>query len=244
MSRQNLNEKESTLMLSEHDLDERLAKAKPNDVAAPEAFLDALLAEATADQRRPQVKRAVTAVAIIGALIVGGAALPAAADSLRTFLAQADFFPEVGGEVLPDSEWIDTSAPDFPEYLRATLSSDATLPPGMDHDELVERIIAQSTANPGLTQEVGFRRTYEMIAHCGWMAEWQRATRGGDTEAANRAVEELQAATEWGALVATDGGGIMDLYRDVAESAAAGDAQAVAASPLNRDCQIVGQESR
>lgn len=231
-------------MMSDHDLDDRLAKAKRADTTAPEAFFDALLVEAKAGERPRRPKRTVAAIAIIGALLAVGAALPAAADSLRTFLAQADFFPEAGGEVLPDSEWVDTSAPDFAEYLRTTLSSDATLPPGMNHDELVERIIAQSTANQGLTQEVGFRRTYEMIAHCGWMAEWQQATRDGDTEAANRAVEELQAATEWGALVATDGGGIMDMYRDVAESAAAGDTRAVAASPLNRDCQIAGQESR
>lgn len=231
-------------MMSDHELDERLAKAKRADTTAPEAFFDALLVEATAGEHPRQPKRTVAAIAIVGTLIVGGAALPAAAQELGTFLAQTGWLPPPSSEVITGSEVIDTSAPDFPEYLRASLSSDATLPPGINHDELIERIIAQSTANPGLTQEVGFRRTYEMIAHCGWMAEWQQATRDGDTEAANRAVVELQAATEWRALVATDGGGIMDLYRDVAESAAAGDARAVAASPLNRDCQIVGQESR
>jgi len=244
MSRQNPDKKEPFLMLSDEELDERLAKAQRADVTAPEARLDALLAEATAHQRTPRPRRSAAAIAIVGALIVGGATLPAAAEGLRTFLAQADFFPEAGGEVLPNSEWVDTSAPDFPDYLRATLSSDATLPPGMTRDELVERIIAQSTANPGLTQEIGLRRTYEMIAHCGWMAEWQRATRDADTDAVRLATAELQAATEWRALVATDGGGIMDLYRDVAEFAAAGDAEALSSSPLNRDCQTVGQDSR
>lgn len=231
-------------MVSEHELDDRLASAKRGDLSAPDALFDAVLEEAAQERPPSRTPRKAVVVAIVGALVVGGASLPAAAEGLRTFLAQADFYPDAGSEIIPQSEWIDTSAPDFPEYLRATLWSDAVLPPGMVHDELVEQIIAQSTDNPGLTQEVGFRRAYEAIAQCGWMSEWNRASLGGDDEAAQDAATHLQDATTWRALVATDGGGIMELYADVAEAAASGDAAAFAASPLHRDCQVMGVESR
>lgn len=231
-------------MVSEQELDDRLASAKRGDLSAPDEFFEALLAEAAQERPSPRAPRKAVIVAIVGALVVGGAALPAAAAGLQTFLAQADFFPEAGGEVLSNSEWVDTSAPDFPDYLRATFWSDATLPPGMSHDKVIDWIIAQNIANPSLTQEIGFRRTYEMIAQCGWMSEWLRTTRDGDAEAASVAAAELRAATEWRALVATDGGGIMDMYRGVAEAAAAGDSSAVTGSPLHRDCQAIGEDFR
>jgi len=231
-------------MMSEHELDDRLARAKRSELSAPDMFFDTLHTEITQVRGSSRAPRKAAIVAIVGALVVGGAALPAAAEGLRTFLAQADFFPEAGGEVIPDSEWVDTAAPDFPEYVITTLWSDATLPPGMIHDEIVERIIKQNLENPGTRQEVGIRRAYEVIAQCGWMSEWRQSTLSGDDEAARAAAIQLQAATTWRALIATDGGGIMDFYREVAEAAASGDARTVAASPLHRDCQIMGEESR
>jgi len=49
-------------MLSDEELDERLAKAQRADVTAPEARLDALLAEATAHQRTPRPRRSAAAI--------------------------------------------------------------------------------------------------------------------------------------------------------------------------------------
>lgn len=176
--------------------------------------------------------------------MVGGAALPAAAQELEAFLAQTGWIPEESTEQIANSEVIDTSAPDFPDYLRATFWTDATLPPGMNHDALIERIIQQHTANPSYTQEVGFRMFYEVVAQCGWMSEWNQAMRRGDDNAARVAAAQLEAATTWRGLVSTDGGGIMERYRAVADAAAAGDTRAFAASPLHRECQMLDVESR
>ncbi len=231
-------------MLSEQELDARLAETKRSDLSAPDAFFDTVLAEAAHERATSRAPRKAVVVAIVGALVVGGAALPAAAEGLRTFLAQTGWIPEESTEQIADSEVIDTSAPDFPEYLRATFWTDATLPPGMSHDDLLERIIALHTANPGLTQEVGFRRFYEVVAQCGWMSEWNQAVARGDDNTARIAAEQLEAATTWRGLVTTDGGGIMERYRDVADATAAGNARAFAASPLHRECQMLGVESR
>lgn len=231
-------------MVSEQELNDRLAGAKRGDLSAPDAFFDAMLAEVSQDRPSPGTPRKAVVVGIVGALLVGGASLPAAAEGLRAFLAQADFFPEGGTEVIANSEWVDTSAPDFPEYLRATFWTDATLPPGMSHDDLLERIIEVHTTNPGLTQEVGFRRFYEVVAQCGWMSEWRQATLRSDDNAVRIAAAQLQAATTWRGIVTTDGGGIVESYQEVANAVATGDAATVAASPLHRECQMLGVESR
>ncbi len=231
-------------MVSEQEMDDRLANAKRGDLSAPDAFFDAMLAEAAQERPSPRTPRKAVVVAIVGALVVGGATLPAAAEELRTFLAQTGWFPPPSSEVLAGSEVIDLGAPDFPEYLRATLWSDATLPPGMSHDELVEKIIDMKPEGGGYMQEVVFRMQYEVIAHCGWMSEWRQATLRGDGNATRIAAAQLQAATTWRGLVSTDGGGIMERYREVADAAASSDARTVAASPLHRECQIMGEESR
>lgn len=231
-------------MVSEQELDDRLASAKRGGLSAPDGFFDTVIAEAAQERPSSRTPRKAVVVAIVGALVVGGAALPAAAEGLRTFLAQTGWIPEESTEQIADSEVIDTSAPDFPDYLRATFWSDATLPPGMNHDALIERIIQQHTANPSLTQEVGFQRFYEVVAQCGWMSEWNQAMRRGDDNAARIAAAQLEAATTWRGLVTTDGGGIMQRYRDVADAAAAGNTRAFAASPLHRECQMIAVESR
>ncbi len=231
-------------MLSEPELDDRLARAKRADLSAPEAFLDAILAEAAQERPSTRAPRKAVVIAIIGTLVVGGATLPAAAEEIQTFLAQADLGAQGGTEVIPYSEWVNLGAPDFPEYLRATLWTDATLPPGMSHDELVEKIIDRKPEGGGYMQEVVFRMQYEVIAHCGWMSEWRQAMLRGDGNAARIAATQLQAATTWRGLVSTDGGGIMEQYRGVADAAASGDARTVAASPRHRECQIMGVESR
>ena len=231
-------------MVSEQELDDRLASAKRGDLSAPNAFFDAMLAEAAQDRPSSRASRKAVVVAIVGALVVGSAALPAAAEELKKFLAQADFFPASGTEIIANSEFVDTSAPDFPEYLRATFWTDATLPPGMGHESLLERIIELHTANPGLTQEVGFRRFYEVVAQCGWMSEWRQATLRGDDNAVRIAAAQLQAAATWRGIVTTDGGGVIELYQEVASAVATGDAATVAASPLHRECQMLGVESR
>lgn len=231
-------------MVSEQGLDDRLASAKRGDLSAPDAFFDAVLAEAAQERPTSRTPRKAVVVAIVGALVIGGAALPSAADELETFLAQTGWDPPTSSEIIANSEWVDTSAPDFPEYLRATFWTDATLPPGMDHDALIERIIQQHRANPSTTQEVGFRMFYELVAQCGWMSEWNQAMRRGDDNAARIAAAQLEAATTWRGLVTTDGGGIMERYRDVADAAAAGNTRAFAASPLHRECQMIDVESR
>lgn len=231
------------MAMTDQQLDDRLRGAKPEDLEVEDERLDRLLAEVVRSTGIRHAPRPATVGAIVVVLALGGGALPAAADGIRDFLAQANFFPAAGGEVLPNSEWVDTSARDFPDYVRANLLVDITLPDGVQRQDLVQRVSDQ-LAGGGLMQEVGIRRSFEVRAHCAWMSEWRESHVSGDEAAKAAATRELQSEDSWEAIAATDGGGIVAVYREVAAAAATDDVDAMAQSPLHRECSALGEESR
>jgi|GEM_PF-6179175 hypothetical protein len=235
--------------MNDSDLDERLARFQGPTLAASDDDLDRLMSEVRASsgsehdlatrRHRDAPSRRVVAGVVVLTVVAGGFAIPAAADVVRQYLAQADFFPAAGGEVLPDSEWVDSGAPDFDEYVRATIPDELPLPPAVERDELIGSVIESHRQTPGLLQEVGLRRSYEYRVHCAWAFEWGSAFDMDDTSARQRAEEVLQTASSWPALVATDGGGIAALYREYAALAVAGDKQAMSRHIIGADCALL-----
>jgi hypothetical protein len=73
--------------------------------------------------------------------------------------------------------------------------------------------------------------SYQLTAHvmygayCGWLDAWWKADQAGDSAAADEAIDELEASTQWPAVVAQkDTGALDDDFRMYANTVAAGDA--------------------
>lgn len=230
--------------MDERQLDERLALMRGPSLTATHDEFDRLISEVSQSvdvpttTRRPS--RRLVAAGIAVAVIASGAALPAAADGMRQFLTQVEGLGP-GSEVIEGSEWIDTEAPDLVEYARATIPDEIPMAPGTERDQILRLVIALHDQEPAITQEVGLRRTYEVLVHCAWAAEWRRAFDEGDSAARDRAVDVLRSAADWPAIVATDGGGITDLYREYAALAEAGDTQAMAPHIVQADCDSLAE---
>ena len=205
--------------MNDADIDRRL-RAADCAHAIDGGTLDALAVAAQREGRTSR-RRRLTAIGLSALVVIGGGAVaaPAAADAVRQFLAQSDWFPAAGGEILPDSEWIDTGQPDLRAYLDTVSTDGVELAPGEDRDALLDAVAESHAANPGLTQEVGLRRSIEVRAYCGWAVELIDAQRVGDDAGYDRAAAVVLGAAEWPALLATDGGGITDRLRDVGQAA-------------------------
>lgn len=217
--------------ITELELDRRLAATRDRVGEQPEAraSIDAVRAARTEGRRRRTRRRGLGTAAAAALLALGIAAGPAAADRGREFLAQADWFPESGSEVLAGSEWIDTSAIDFPEYLVTKYPNYVPLAPGHSRDDLIARVLATFTT-PALTQEVSIRRGFEQIGYCDWIHEWNT---NADPSARERATGVLREAIEWPAMNATDGGGIVANMRQIADHSEHGDEAAMRRAELN-----------
>jgi hypothetical protein len=209
--------------MTEEELDERLRSFdRMRGVAVPDEVLEQLLAEA---RSRGRIGLRRKTAAIVGAALLGLGGLvaaPAAADAVREWLAVADWQPEAGGEILPDSEMVDLSAPDLPDYIASRYPEWLPLAPGQTREELIATVVEQWSNVPeaGFTQEVGLRHSFEIAAYCGWVGAWL------DAENLDRAAEAgrvLADAAHWPAMEATDGDIIVEIMDEVARSAAAGD---------------------
>lgn len=222
------------------DLDRRLGAADPARPVAPHV-LDALSAEAHREGRFSR-RRRLTIIGLSSLLVIGGGAVaaPAAADVVRAFLAQADWFPAAGGEVLADSEWVDTSQRDLRAYLDTVYPVWLELAPGQDREGILDAVAADSAANPGLTQEVSLRRMIETRAYCGWAVELADAHAAGDERRYDAAAAAVLSAADWPAIVATDGGGIADRLHEVGSAAVDGEHGAWLHVYAAGDCDILG----
>lgn len=213
--------------MRDEELDRRLAVAdRMADVDVAPRVLDELV-ERTRDGGRRSRRARLAVVAGGLALALGGgiAAAPAVADTVREWLAIAEWQPDAGGEVLPDSEMIDLSAPDLDEYIASIYPEWLPLAPGRTREQLIAAVIEQwsSVPEPGFTQEVGFRHSFEILVYCDWVGVWLAGDPGLVVEA-NRVLAD---APQWPAFVATDGDIIVEIMTEVARSAADGDREGV-----------------
>src|SRR5690606_18388928 len=164
------------------NLDRRLAALDRAPSVSP-TVLDGLAAAAQREGRGAR-RRRFAVIGLSATLVVGGGvvAAPAAADVVRAFLAQAEWFPSAGGEILAGSEWIDTSQADLRAYLATVYPYWLELAPTQSRQSILDDVTADAAANPGLTQEVGLRRSIEVRAYCGWAVELLDAQRAEDEQ--------------------------------------------------------------
>jgi hypothetical protein len=180
----------------------------------------------------------------IGAVITGalalGAASPAIAHEVHTFLAQTGWFgsspnpPGVGVQGVgeqggtntesDDSEWIMTDAADYVDYSVSVFPDYITLPAQYDRDAFARAIAISQQAGypePGLVQTTSIVQTYELYAYCAALDDWL------DTGAASD-VAILTAGVRWPATISTDIDGVVPaMLGSVATAARDGNRDAV-----------------
>ncbi|WZH37290.1 MAG: hypothetical protein PIR02_01205 [Microbacterium enclense] len=210
-----------------------LAAADPaRDVRMPPDRARRLVRAAT----RQPVRHGRWVVPIVAIVAVSGIGIPAAAVA-SGYLARTGWFgsPNPGspegtrpiGTEADGSEWIDTSASDYPDYAVTLWPSYASLPIGYDAATFARAIAAD--APEGLRQVTGIRSEFEQNARCAWREEWLDADAAGDAHRAAIAAQTLTGAATWPATVTTDGGGIVDEEKALAAAADAGDRAGVEA---------------
>lgn len=158
----------------------------------------------------------------IAAIAVVGVGVPVAAS--RLFEAQTGTVG-TGGEAVEGAEWLDGSANDLAEYATVLYPEWLPLPEGVE----VDRFRAQEGAalaaglSGGQVQDVTIQFGYEVAAQCLLQDEYLLARQSGDESRASNALDVLDQAPSWPAIVASDGGGIVDVMREMAAQARAGD---------------------
>ncbi len=221
------------MIATEDELDFRLAKAdRTTGLQLPDVVGDRLLAatrrEAT---RRRRIRAGVIAGVLSFAVAGAGLAGPAAADAVRHFLAQSEWHPKAGGEVLPNSEWVNVDAPDLRDYINSVYETFLPLAPGQTRGSVVDAEVKVWAGETGVTQEVGLRSDMEQTVYSGWICEWVAADDAHDPARKSAAAKVIAQAPTWPATIATDGGGVTDSMRLVSQGISAGDrdsAEAVA----------------
>lgn len=171
-------------------------------------------------------------------LIVALAAvlIPTAAASAYIASTRSGWFgdPAMSTEEPDRSEYLRTDAPDFAAVAR-TLIPRLALPAGASFERELRRQVRLGREVPALQQSIGVRRTFESYARCAWLADWRVQLRTGDRAKLARALHVLDASLAWPAIVATDGGGVVDAMREENAQARRGDVGAVDQRRL--DCQ-------
>ena len=127
------------------------------------------------------------------------------------------------------SEILDLGASDLPEVIVSLYPEWMPLAPGVTREDLTARVVAIMTHDNAYGSETLARRTFESESYKDWVGAWITAHESGDSATQERAAAVLLQATEWPAIVATDGGGITDVMRVYAERIAAGDSEAAQA---------------
>jgi hypothetical protein len=211
--------------MNDEDLDRRLRAADRMDgVRLPESVLEGVHREARAIADR-SLRRRISAVAGIGVFSLGAlTAAPSAVQAITHWLAVAEWQPDAGGEILPDSEMVDLSAPDLPEYIASLYPEWLPLAPGVTREQLVADVVGADLPEEGFTQEVGFRERFESLAYCGWVDAWLTAD---DPAVTSAAIAVMRDAIDWPAFTATDGGGRREYLTVYAMAAESGDRDGV-----------------
>jgi len=216
------------MSIDETQLDDRLRASRRADPVVPPVIL-AELAVATQTAARTTRRRRLGAIALAGTLLLAGgtASAPAIADGVNHFLAVLDIPIGSGTEIIEDSPWVDPAASDFPDFVESIYPDYLVLAPGWSREQVVEAVVGAAANSDGLSQAIGYQYQMEVVASCGWAAEWLAADAVDDESRLTAASRALAETVDWPALAAVDGGGVTDMQRAFADAAAAGDREAV-----------------
>lgn len=172
---------------------------------------------------------------LVGGLIVlagAGVAVPAAA--LTSWLARTGEFGDLATSTeVDDTEWIQLGASDAPQVVIDAYPDYLTLPDDVPQEAAiadVSRLFDRMAAEAGgqaLAQEGLMTQTYEFFAVCAWTGEWLDAHESGDASRADRAAHWLGDTESYPAVLAHDGGGVIDSLLGFAAAARDGDAKTV-----------------
>lgn len=222
--------------MNDHQLTETiaaLARVRDDDIsddlrAAAEDVLNGILMTPSA-AREPTVvsghayrsRRArFVAVAVAAAFAVGATA--AAADHLVhahtgwfSSGLTADGRRTEGGP----GESIRLDAPDAASVVDR-IGAPIPLPPGADFDWWKEHNLGPSPEGVGVEMTTsGIRTSLESTAACAWTGYWLAGYKRGDEAQKSAALTVLEQIPTWPALVASDGGGVIDSLETRAEGA-------------------------
>ncbi len=227
--------------MRDDELDERLRSLdRMADIGMPGEVLDRTVAAVRTGRRR------LRAGVLAGAAVLGLGGLlaaPVAANAVRDWLAVLDE-QATGTEVLPDSEWIDLSAPDVREYVETIFPDALPIPPGMSRDRMIGDTLAQWEAVPDveITSNWGFLYEFERRAYCGWLEVRLTST---DLALLTRADQVLEEAIRWPAFVATDADGVVPtLLRAYSDASRRGDVDGLQFAADKHGCEIWDGDGR
>lgn len=234
-------------MTTDEELDARFEAAdRAARLGAHEPALVAMFATAEGESLGRRRRRGFARAGVAGGLVIAlGLGAPAAAAAISEYLAQSGTYcsgTECGNDpTLEESEWIDSSAPDFASYVDSLFPSDLPLADGASREDVVGELVGNIEADnaaygAGYWGSLGLSSSLEFIIYCGWVNQWVAADAEGEAGSADRAARIMRDATEWPGVVKTDGGGVVDSMIKYADAADRGDAATVFAGAKAFGC--------
>lgn len=185
-------------MNAEEELTRRLERARRDEIQLPEYLVNAALIETKRSVvAQTRTRRSVAAGALSIAAFSLALATPAAADVIRSFLAQTGEVCESGSECATGEEFIDTRASDTPEFIASVDFSYLPLAPGQTEDSVLEAVRGRYEDVEVLTFESNFRADFENVVYCGWVESWLNAQKSGDFEKMTVASSVLRDSLSW-----------------------------------------------
>ena len=168
---------------------------------------------------RKRTRRRARRSLALAAVLLGTVATAAGGYALTT---HTGWFGDPTHSEEDGSEYLRSDARDFAAAVHGLVPTDVPTPPG-GWLPLIDEVVRDGRAQPGLVQETGVTATLAQKALCGWTAAWLAG--GGDRAAATDAIA---GAAGWRVIVATDGGGTVASLRALGDAARAGDKAPIA----------------
>jgi hypothetical protein len=212
-------------------LDRLLEATATASGVSPSAELDAALEDMAGQIKRNSQARSRRRRTVVVAAIAGSIALatPAAAGWVS---ARTGWFGSPGITENDTSEFLRQGSPEMAAIVE-NHGRDYPLPPGGSYAGVVERLRRNTVDRPEVIQNTGVRALVAKESVCQWEALWLSADNVGDAERRTKAGVVLEEAAGWPIFSQVDGGGVVELRREVGSAAAAG-----TRAPVEQDFRI------
>ncbi|MEV4385918.1 hypothetical protein AB0J68_09320 [Micromonospora sp. NPDC049580] len=125
------------------------------------------------------------------------------------------------------SEYLRTDGGDFREVVQELRPTEVPVPPGYSFAPDIDEFVSGLGSEPAVIPVTAVRGTYAAWAACAWKADWLAAQAAEDGPRSATAVAILREVPSWPLIIQTDGGGIRQQHRKVAEAAERADLSVV-----------------